>query len=229
MKNISVITTIMFLCASFVEAQQLNVIQVKGNRAIVEVQTGEKLKVGESYAVGKVDGEVSLDPVAAGKGSRNYLVGLDFALSNTKADTAGAQSQLDIDATLKFGWNKKQYEYGPLASLDYSKYGGDKPTVAWGLGGFGTYNFQPNIIGTDLIFSGDAEFTFGQRTQTVVTQEVKTTLVGLTVGPFVKWYGISDDHCIRGGLVFAWDKASAGGNSVTTTGVNAVIGISTYF
>lgn len=229
MKNISVITTIMFLCASFVEAQQLNVIQVKGNRAIVEVQTGEKLKVGESYAVGKVDGEVSLDPVAAGKGTRNYLIGLDFSLANTKSDATGAQSQLDIDTTLKFGWNKKQYEYGPLATLDYSKYGGNKPTVTWGLGGFGTYNFQPNIIGTELIFSGDAELSFGQRTETVVSQDVKTTLVSLTVGPFAKWYGLSDDHCIRGGLVFAWDKASASGNSVATTGIKAVVGISTYF
>lgn len=229
MKNISIVTTIMFLCASFVEAQQLNVIQVKGNRAIVEVQTGEKLKVGESYAVGKVDGEVSLDPVASGKGSRNYLVGLDFSLSNTKADTAGAQSVMAIDTALKFGWNKKQYEYGPLATFTYEKQGSIKPSYAMSVGAFGTYNFQPNIIGTDLIFSGDAEFTMGQSKTTVVTTDVTTNLVGLTVGPFAKWYGISDDHCIRGGLVFAWDKASSGGNSVTTTGVQAVIGISTYF
>lgn len=227
--KISALTTIMFLCASFAEAQQLNVIQVKGNRAIVEVQTGEKLKVGESYAVGKVDGEVSLDPVASGKGSRNYLVGLEFALSNTKADTAGAQSVMAIDTALKFGWNKKQYEYGPLASLTYEKQGSVKPSYTMRVGAFGTYNFQPNIIGTDLIFSGDAEFTMGQSKATVVTTDVTTNLMGLTVGPFAKWYGISDDHCIRGGFVFAWDKANSGGNSVTTTGVNAVIGISTYF
>lgn len=228
MKNISVITTIMFLYASFVEAQQLNVIQVKGNRAIVEVQTGEKLKVGESYAVGKVDGEVSLDPVASGKGSRNYLVGLDFALSNTKADTAGAQSQLDIDTTLKFGWNKKQYEYGPLASLQYAKTGGNKASVTWGLGGFGTYNFQPNIIGTDLIFSGDATFQYKRATDASVAPEITTTIMEMTVGPFAKWYGISDDHCIRGGLEFVWQRYDST-TDITVTGVQAVVGISTYF
>jgi hypothetical protein len=49
----SIIATILFSTFA-VNAQQLNVIQVKGNRAIVEVQTGEKLKVGESYSVGKL-------------------------------------------------------------------------------------------------------------------------------------------------------------------------------
>lgn len=224
--NISVIATIMFLFASFVEAQQLNVIQVKGNRAIVEIQTGEKLKVGESYAVGKVDGEVSLDPVASGKGSRNYLIGLDFSLSNTKTDVSGAQSTMAIDTTVKFGWNKKQYEYGPLFGLDYSKSGSVKPTYTFGVGGFGTYNFQPNIIGTDLIFSGDAQFVFAQ-TKAGDADAVTTT--SLEVGPFAKWYGISDDHCIRGGLVFEWARTAPATGDITTTGIKAVVGISTYF
>jgi hypothetical protein len=136
----SIIATILFSTFA-VNAQQLNVIQVKGNRAIVEVQTGEKLKVGESYSVGKVDGEISLDPVASGKGSRNYLIGLDFALTNTKSDQTNAQTTLAIDSTLKFGWNKKQYEFGPLATLDYTKAGSAKPTYTYGLGAFGTYNF----------------------------------------------------------------------------------------
>ncbi len=225
--KISALTTIMFLFgASFSQAQQLNVIQVKGNRAIVEIQTGEKLKVGESYAVGKVDGEVSLDPVASGKGSRNYLIGLDFGFSNTKVDTAGAQSVMAISTALKFGWNKKQYEYGPLVVFDYSKSGSLKPSYTWGVGGFGTYNFQPNIIGTDLIFSGDAEFTFAQTKQ---GEADAFNSMGLTVGPFAKWYGISDDHCIRGGLVFSWDRTSPATGDVTTTGLQAVVGISTYF
>lgn len=226
--KISVTTTIMFLLgASFSQAQQLNVIQVKGNRAIVEVQTGEKLKVGESYAVGKVDGEVSLDPVAAGKGSRNYLIGLDFTLSNTKVDLAGAQSVTQIGTTVKFGWNKKQYEWGPLASLDYTKSGSTDPNYTWGAGLFGTYNFQPNVIGTDLIFSGDADFIFSQ-TKQGSADPVNT--MGITVGPFAKWYGLSDDHCIRGGLVFSWSRVSPpSGDPVTTTGIQAVVGISTYF
>lgn len=225
--KISALTTIIFLFGvSISQAQQLNVIQVKGNRAIVEIQTGEKLKVGESYAVGKVDGEVSLDPVASGKGSRNYLIGLDFAFSNTKVDTAGAQSVMAISTALKFGWNKKQYEYGPLVAFDYSKSGSLKPTYVWGVGAFGTYNFQPNIIGTDLIFSGDAEFTFAQTKQ---GEADSFNSMGLTVGPFAKWYGISDDHCIRGGLVFSWDRTSPATGDVTTTGLQAVVGISTYF
>lgn len=227
MIKLSVLTTIMIIMgASLSNAQQLNVIQVKGNRAIVEVQTGEKLKVGESYAVGKVDGEISLDPVASGKGTRNYLIGLDVGFSNVKADTAGAQSQMAINTALKFGWNKKQYEYGPLFAFDYTKSGSLKPTYTWGVGGFGTYNFQPNIIGTELIFSGDAEFVFAQ---TKAGDADAFNTMGLTVGPFAKWYGISDDHCIRGGLVFSWDRTSPATGDVTTTGIQAVVGISTYF
>jgi hypothetical protein len=226
--NISVITAIMFLIsANEAQAQQLNVIQVKGNRAIVEVQTGERLKVGESYAVGKVDGEVSLDPVAAGKGSRNNLIGLNFTLSNTKVDVAGAQSVMTIATDLKFGWNKKQYEWGPLLSLDYTKSGDADPNITWGAGAFGTYNFQPNIIGTDLIFSGDVDFIFSQAKQ---GNADAVNSMGLTVGPFAKWYGLSDDHCIRGGLVFSWSRTDPpSGDPVTVTGIKAVVGISTYF
>lgn len=231
MLKISALTTILIIMsASISQAQQLNVIQVKGNRAIVEVQTGEKLKVGESYAVGKVDGEISLDPVAAGKGTRNHLIGLDFSLSNKKADTQGAQSQLAIDSTLKFGWNKKQYEYGPQLLFSYTKDGNNKPSVTFGAGAFGTYNFQPNIIGTELIFSGDVEFNFAQNTQTIANTELSTTIMNMTIGPFAKWYGLSDDHCIRGGLVFSWDKTNPeNGTDTTNTGIEAVVGISTYF
>lgn len=227
MLKISVLATIMlFTISSISYAQQLNVIQVKGNRAIVEVQTGEKLKVGESYAVGKVDGEVSFDQSTPGKGTRNHLIGLDLGFSNTKADTAGAQTVMNMNANIKFGWNKKQYEYGPLLAFDYTKTGSVKPTYTWGVGGFGTYNFQPNIIGTELIFSGDAEFTFAQSKQGAADS---FNTMGLTVGPFAKWYGISDDHCIRGGLVFSWDRTSPATGDVTTTGAQAVVGISTYF
>ncbi|AZZ37678.1 hypothetical protein CIK05_13025 [Bdellovibrio sp. qaytius] len=227
MLKISALSTILILLgATISQAQQLNVIQVKGNRAIVEVQTGEKLKVGESYSVGKVDGEVSLDPVAAGKGSRNYLLGLDLSLSSTKADTAGAQSTMVINTDLKFGWNKKQYEYGPVLAFDYSKSGSLKPNYTWGAGAFGAYNFQPNIIGTDLIFSGDAQFVFAQTKQGSADA---FNSMGLTVGPFAKWYGLSEDHCIRGGLVFSWERTSPATGAVTTTGVEAVVGISTYF
>lgn len=223
--KISIIVTILFSVFA-AQAQQLNVIQVKGNRAIVEVQTGEKLKVGESYSVGKVDGEISLDPVASGKGSRNYLVGLDFSLSNTKTDVANAETQLDIDSTLKFGWNKKQYEFGPLATLDYTKTGSVKPTYTYGLGAFGTYNFQPNVIGTDMIFSGDADFVWAQ---TKVASADAVNTMRFTAGPFMKWYGISEDHCFRGGLVFYWSRTSPATGDVTTTGVKAIVGISTYF
>ncbi|MES2801513.1 MAG: hypothetical protein V4654_03390 [Bdellovibrionota bacterium] len=225
--KISVLTMIMFLIgATASQAQQLNVIQVKGNRAIVEIQTGQKLKVGESYAVGKVDGEVSLGPVASSKGSRNNLIGLDFSFSNTKADAAGAQSVLAIDTTVKFGWNKKQYEYGPLLAFNYSKSGSLKPNYTLGVGAFGTYNFQPNIIGTDLVFSGDAEFVFAQTKQG--SADSFNTL-GFAAGPFAKWYGLSNDHCIRGGIVFSWDRTSPSTGDVTNTGLQAVVGISTYF
>ena len=235
MLKISVLTTLFALVASISNAQQLNVIQVKGNRAIVEIQTGEKLKVGESYAVGKVDGEISLDPVASGKGTRNYLIGIqDLQLVNTKTDERLANSEFSLGGTFKFGWNKKQYEYGPLGYFKYLKNSNNTGTTlaqtTWGIGGFGTYNFQPNIIGTELIFSGDVDFLYKSTSSEALTVKTSTTAMEFTVGPYAKWYVLSDDHCIRGGLVFAWSK-SDGSNSdaITTTGIKAVVGISTYF
>lgn len=207
-------------------AQQLNVIQVKGNRAIVEIQTGEKLKVGESYAVGKVDGEVIMEPVETKKGNRNYLVGMDLTFSNTKDDTANATTQIEFDGTIKFGWNKRIYEYGPLVSLDYKKNGSLKPEYTFGIGAFGSYNFQPNNIGTELIFSGDLDLQY-KLTNTPSGDSYNA--MSFTVGPFVKWFGVSDDHCVRGGLVFAWNHSSPATSDVTTTGLKAVIGLSTYF
>lgn len=225
--NISVITIIMVLMsASLAQAQQLNVIQVRGNRAVVEVQTGEKLKVGESYTVGKLDGEVSIDSTAAIKSSRNNLIGLNLALANTKTDIAAAQSVTDISTDLKFGWNNKQYEWGPLVSLNYTKSGDADPNMTWGAGLFGTYNFQPNTTGTELIFSGDVDFKFSQ-TKQGNADAVNSS--ALTVGPFAKWFGLSDSHCIRGGLVFSWSRNSPASGDVTTTGIKAIVGISTYF
>lgn len=212
--------------AQTLQAQQLNVIQVKGNRAIVEIQTGEKLKVGESYAVGKVDGDVVMDPVETKKGNRNYLLGMDLTFSNTKADTTTAETMVDFSGTVKFGWNKRIYEFGPLASLIYSKEGSLKPTYAFGLGGFGSYNFQPNNVGTELVFSGDADFIWYQIKSSPATDAYDA--MAFTIGPYVKWFGVSDDHCFRSGLVFSWLRTSST-TDVTTTGLKAVVGLSTYF
>lgn len=224
-----VISLLTFLLAvTSAQAQQLNVIQVKGNRAIVEVQTGEKLKVGESYAVGKVDGELTIDDnaVSTAKAKRDYLVGMDLSVANTKADYAGAQTMLNIEGTIKFGWNKKMFEYGPLATLQYEKEGSLKPNYTYGLGAFGTYNFQPNTVGTELVFSGDAEFTWAQAKEGSADS---VSAMEFTVGPFAKWFGTSDNYCFRGGLVFSWSRTSPSTGDITTTGVQAIAGIATYF
>lgn len=207
-------------------AQQMNVIQVKGNRAIVEVQTGERLKVGESYAVGKVDGDISLDTSAIKQGRRDYLVGIDAQLSSTKEDRVGAETVFEIDGTVKFGWNKKQYEYGPLLSVEYLKVGGIKPTYTFGAGAFGTYNFQPNLRGNDLIYSGDAQFVFQQTKQGSASAFNTMTM---TVGPFAKLFAFSEDFCFRAGFVFLWQRSSPSTGDVTTTGAQLVAGINTYF
>lgn len=220
--KLALITISFFACLS-AQAQQFNVVQVKGNRAIVEVQTGEKLKVGESYSVGKTNGEEESSNNA--KGARNYLLGLDLSLSSTKSDSAGAVTVLEMGGVVKFGWNKKKYEFGPVGIFEYTKLGSLEPSTTFGIGGFGTYNFQNNEPGTELIFSGDAQFVYTTQKQ----GSSSTNGYDIQLGPFVKWFGLSGDHCITGGLVFSFNKQSPTGGDVTTSGIKAIAGISTYF
>lgn len=217
MKTIIAIASLLAL-PLITQAQQLNVIQVKGNRAIVEVQDGNTLSVGQTIHAG--NGSSS-----AGKGSRNKLIGLDVAFANTKPNIAGSASTMSFTATGKYGWNHKDFEFGPVASLNYIKESGKDATTAFGLGAFGTYNFQPNISGTSTIFSLDAEGLFTQQK----TTGTSSSGMAFSAGPFMKWFGVSDDHAIRAGVVYSMEKSKVGNLDVTTSGFKAVAGISTYF
>lgn len=221
----------LFLAASTLTttafAQQFNVIQVKGNRAIIEVQTGEKLKVGESYSVGKSEfGEDEFaDVKSKRKGQRKNLIGLNFSLSNLKPDTTNAKSTTIIESTIKYGWNLKQYEVAPLVTLSFTKPENTDASTTIGFGAAGSYNFQQNVPGTELIFSADA--------QLILTSTKTPTASGngtaFLIGPGAKWFSLSNDYAIAGGVYLSMDKQSIGNSNFTTSGLVMQIGLSNYF
>ncbi len=208
-------------------AQEFNVLQVKGKKAIIEIKSNDKLKAGETYFVNQNIADDGFTPRI--KNSRNYLISLEAAeFSSTKSDLPGANTVSNFTLVSKFGWNKKDFEYGPAIGLSNTDTGTQTTTVT-GFGGFFTYNFQPNTTGRDLILSADADLIVSNRKDSFTggaSSRLSTT--AFYVGPYAKMFILSSDYCFKGGVRYVYEKNS-GSNNVKTSGFALTIGLSNYF
>lgn len=208
-------------------AQEFNVLQVKGKKAIIEIKSNDKLKAGETYFVNQNISDDGFTPRI--KNSRNYLISLEVAeFSSTKSDLPGANTVSNFTLSTKFGWNKKDIEFGPSLSLENTDTG-TQTTAITGFGGFFTYNFQPNTTGRDLIFSADADLVISNRKDSFTggaSSSLSTT--SFYVGPYAKMFILSSDYCFKGGVRYIYEKNS-GSNNVKTTGFALTVGLSNYF
>ena len=88
MKTKKILLFLVFILISKNEdvlAQEFNVLQVKGKKAIVEIKSNERLKKGETYFVNQNIADDGFTPKI--KNNRNYLIGLEVAeFSSTKSD-----------------------------------------------------------------------------------------------------------------------------------------------
>jgi hypothetical protein len=216
--TVFILSQILFF--QFLHAQQFSVVQVKGNKAIIELQSGDKLKVGESYSIGNNSSNHT-----STAGTRDHLIGLNFEFSNLSMSPGTPSSTMALNIDMKYGWNKKQYEYGALVGMTYSKPDDDSATTLLKYGGFGTYNFQMNTPGTQMIYGVDGTFVL------TATKRPLESGNGMTIeiGPSIKWFGFSDDHAITGGFYYSLDKQAVGREDVTTSGFKLIAGISTYY
>lgn len=210
-------------------AQTLKVVKVKGKQAIVNIQSGS-LSEGETVNVGDGGGMdiESGGGGTSGKGNRNYVIGGSFIFSNTKADTAGAEAVNTLGLSAKFGWNFKRFEVGPILEFTSSKSGTTELTDT-AFGGFAAYNFIENKSGVPMIFSVDGVLTMGSSKISTGSSSSTTNMTSATVGPFVKWFGLSNDFCLEAGAVYSYRKDSISTGDTTITGIKLVGGISTYF
>ncbi len=221
------IVSILIFKNEYIFAQEFNVLQVKGKKAIIEVKSNDRLKKGETYFVNQNIADDGFTPKI--KNNRNYLIGLEVAeFSSTKSDAPGANTVSNFTLSTKFGWNLKDYELGPSLTISNTDTGTQTTSVT-GLGGFFTYNFQPNTTGRDLIFSVDGDLILTTRKDSFnggASNSSKTT--AFYVGPFVKMFVLSSDYCFKGGLKYIYEKNS-GTSTVKVTGFALTVGLSNYF
>lgn len=225
--------TIFFLLTlilnSPVYAQNFKVLQVKGTKAIVEIQNGETLNTGQTYNINSV--HESFSPSVISKNQRQYLLGLNLSLTNSKSDTANASTQTGLDINARFGWNSGFFEFGPLGTFGYLDNGTNKTTTFTG-GAFGTYNFTENKPGQIFIYAVEGAFSYGMKKTQTSTTSYDDTLLTATFGPYAKWFGLSNDFNINGGLIYSYTKYTPGlqnSPSYSTSGFALAGGIATYF
>ncbi|XGC79662.1 hypothetical protein ACES2L_10015 [Bdellovibrio bacteriovorus] len=207
-----------FSFCSATYAQKIKVRKVKGKQAIIEF-TGGNLESGRVYELAPDEfGESSVTT-----SSRNYVVSIEGLIQSLKADTTGAENEMDISLTARFGWNHGSYEFGPLGSYTSDAEGATTTTLISG-GGFFDYNLIPNTPGEAFIYGAGATGTFGQYDDGSNASTVMTFFGGV----FAKWFptGSNVGFRIDGGYLYG--KLS-GDSSSTTTGFKTSLGLLGYF
>jgi len=225
-KNI-ILIIISFFYFQKTQAQQFKVTQVKGNKAIVEVMNGDSFNVGNTYSVS----ENILEKKSSLKNQRQNLLGLSFSISNSKTDLANSTALTSMDISARYGWNKSQYEFGPIGLFNYSDSGSAKSTT-FGGGVFGTYNINENKPGTELVFAVEGTFVYSIKKITSGSLSYDDTSLNLTAGPYAKWFILSNDFCISAGVVYSYNSYKPGVQSSSSYNTNTFAltgGIANYF
>lgn len=197
-------------------AQKIKVRRVKGNQAIVEIQSGH-LRNGQTYEVGRdlyTDGAFSPE-------SRLHVFGVAFALSSTKSSSQN-ENLTSMEGKLRYGWNKGQMEYGVLGSFRYQSEANGTQTFKGG--GFFDFNLLPNIPGEIFIYGLGAQALFGQHE----ANNSSFNLFDIYGTGFIKWFPKGGTVGVRmdAGLVM---QSVSGAGSSNTTGLVLEASLIGYF
>lgn len=216
-----IILTVLFLTFSTQAlAQKIKVRRVKGNQAVIEF-SGGSLHPGQAYEL--VQDEFS-DGGTPGSSRRHYMINLNFAIENTKADSTGATSDTDIALAGRFGWNLEQFEFGPTVSFAADQTGSITVNT-YVFGGFLDFNLIQNVPGEIFIYGLGGAGGFGQREGNGSSQSI----MNFTAMPFVKWFPFGGDVGFRFDAGYVYQKQGTTGGDVTTTGFLGMAGLLGYF
>jgi hypothetical protein len=209
-------------------ALSAQVIKVKGRRAIVEFEPGEKPFVGqqlEAQSTGRSDRAVR--SASSSARPRDYLLGFTGELSFlSRSDDS--ESEKSIGTNFRFGWNHEEFEYGPTGEFSYSSQEFQTRRVL-GVGGFVDFNFEANRPGIDLIFGIGAEGAVSQGVVSTATRDDTAGLITLQGGPFVKWFPFQVPVAIRADAVFTYLMHSRAARDYSESGVKVKGGLAVYF
>lgn len=198
--------------------QQAKVLKAGGRRALIELPSGSSLKAGQTIQVGG-----SRDHGVSTQSRENIVGGGAHISSIRKSGGSSSSTNTRIAVSGQYGWNKKMYEYGPLATLAYTS-GSGPATTAISVGGFYDYNLTPNQPGIGMLYGvgGTAELGFSKGGgSTSNTFEV-------FAGGNVKWWPLGTNVAVRGDIGLDYTRNSAK-QTITGVGVLAKGGFQIYF
>ncbi|MCB0364977.1 MAG: hypothetical protein H6624_12095 [Bdellovibrionaceae bacterium] len=166
------------LCLSFLFvwpalAQEVKVLKVKGNKAVIKIPKDMEISKGQTLMIGggdEGDEEGGGSTMAKGSGSRNTALAMSFSmtsLSFERTTSAGGKSTGDsntISLAVSYGWNKGWAEYGPVFIYQSSDNGSSKSTE-FDLGGYFEYNFKTNKPGEWMIPAAGIQVAWAQLSQ----------------------------------------------------------------
>lgn len=207
------------------EAQTIKVKKLKGNQAIVEFVGN--LENGQTYQIASDEKNLglSMDDVNTNTSKisvRKNFIGFGFDFYNYSTDPGGVTTGSTVASTFSYGWNKTQYEFGPL--LYFAMSGSAVTTTSFGVGGFYDYNFTKNKSGTQSIFAAGISGMYKS------TSGGSTSLSSISLDPGVSWkYFAFIQSCLRFDVTYHYESKSAGSTNSNQSGPHISGSIVTYF
>ncbi len=216
-------------------AEKAVIQQMKGRRAIVHFEKDIPFSVGQKIYLNSEDGvelgvQKEMRNPLERKNSVSFAAGFSSAETTTKAVGTSKTSTTSYVISGRYGWNKENYEYGPLGSFSFSKTSGSgsSETNTYQFGGFFDYNLIPNKPGEDTVWGFFGEGAFGN----TKSNGLGATIITATGGGFIKWFVFSPMLAIRSNLYYSLDLtdfASGTTKSRNTGTLGASFALSHYF
>ena len=191
--------------------------RIKGHQALVTIQ-GENLEAGKTYSFAS----------GAQKGFfRDHFISLSAvtfsSLSQSISGTSSSVMRLNFLGS--FGWNKGQWEYGPILGFGSSGTSASTST-SYTLGGRGDYNFAPNTLDTSYLLGVGLQATSERATSP--TSSTAQTETAMSLLFFWKWFVFSPSTCLRIDAGYQYSKYT-GTTDLTETGLALSGGFGVYF
>jgi hypothetical protein len=155
------------------------VIQVRGNRAMIRLPQGVRFNVGDTIALAP---KSSAPAPAAQAGQRQTAGGVALLSFLNDSEASGTVTTIAISG--QYGWNDGLAEYGPVAQVENRSLAGRSQTTVQ-MGGWMDYNLIPNDGESDLVYGVGGELRIGQLTQTAESSQF---LVAADAGLVAKWF-----------------------------------------
>lgn len=209
-----------FLISQNTQAQNIKILKVKGNKAIIESNT--LLIEGDEYNLEPKRFSEDVSYSNQGLRSRKNSISLGASLETIQSSSNSGEI---ISLNLRYGWNFSTIEIGPYAKYESNNIYGVQSS-AYAIGGFLDYNLKPNKDGQQLIWGGTATLGFGSLNAGAGTG---TNILGVFLGGFNKWFIFGPQGALRSELGYKYEQRSRASSSTSSNGFIANLLISFYY